>query len=137
MFNSKLSATKNSAAIIRERRRTKRQSSSQQTEVETKLRSLWFLRVARSHFWACPLSAGIGTYICPLQPCLLSCMSWLFYYEIPNCSTPMRPKQIWIPQVQEEGGSQEKLPVVSTAEVEMVLEVKRWNSFKKVFNVCV
>ena len=55
----------------------------------------------------------------------------------PNCSMPKRPKQIWIPQVQEEGGSQAKLPVVCTAEVEMVLGVKRWDSFKKVFNVCV
>ena len=58
-------------------------------------------------------------------------------FERPNCSTPKRPKQIWIPQVQEEGGSQTKLPAVSTTKAEMVLEVKRWDNFKKVFNVWV
>ena len=36
--------------------------------------------MARSHFWAFPLSAGIGTYICPLQPfSVKSCVFvWVF-----------------------------------------------------------
>ena len=75
----------------------------------------------------------------PLQPYLLSCMSLLFFFERPNRSTPKNPAHIWIPQVQEEGGDQTKLSdvVYRRSGVEMVLEVKRLDDFKKLFNVWV
>ena len=37
--------------------------------------------MARSHFWASPLSAGIGSYICPLQPFFFKSCVFVWDFE--------------------------------------------------------